>query len=78
MRPGSTTEKCPAQSSRLPMMLEMVGPTLAGGSNGIAGKILVCEKAHGLSRHQQALADKPFQLAMIRWRIGGRRQCRRR
>ena len=49
MRPDSTTEKCPAQSSRLPMMLAMAGPTLAGDPkrpNGIAGEILVRKKAH--------------------------------
>jgi len=33
-RPGSTTENCPAQSSRLPTMLAMAGPTSAGDGIG--------------------------------------------
>lgn len=31
MRPSSTSEKCPAQTSRLPIMLAMAGPTAGDG-----------------------------------------------
>jgi len=69
-RPGSTTEKCPAQSSRLPMMLAMAGPTSAGEGIGIRNRTMPA-----VAGNPERQASSPKSLSKVRRTRFSRMAC---